>query len=178
MLLHNSIRKLLKVTHALFLLVFFAQVSLWCMILVGCNQTPAPTQPAEAEEEENSDMTAAFLLNQAGDSAVQSTDYDRALALYQQSMDSAAVDADSFNYYDSRLDMACVYDRLGELDKSIQIGIPVLEAFIRSGDSTRIGRTYSTLSAFYGRANMPDKAFEMAQKGFDILKYYGSDIER
>ncbi len=168
----------MKVTHARFLLVFFAQVSLWCMILVGCNQTPAPTQPAEAEEEENSDMTAAFLLNQAGDSAVQSTDYDRALALYQQSMDSAAVDADSFNYYDSRLDMACVYDRLGELDKSIQIGIPVLEAFIRSGDSTRIGRTYSTLSAFYGRANMPDKAFEMAQKGFDILKYYGSDIER
>lgn len=168
----------MKVTHARFLPLSFANTFvLWALVL-SCNQAPAPAQQTGTTGDDDPEMTASFLLNQAGDSAVQTSDYDRALALFQQSMDSAAVDADSFNYYDSRLDMACVYDRLGELDKSIQIGIPVLEAFIRSGDSTRIGRTYSTLSAFYGRANMPDKAFEMAKKGFDILKYYGSDMER
>lgn len=123
-------------------------------------------------------MTAADRLNQAGDSALQVGNYELALALFQHSIDSAAVHADSFDYYDSRLDMACVYDRLGELDKSIDIGLPVLEAFVRSGDSSRIGRAYSTLSAFYGRAEMPDKALEMAKKGFDIVKYYGSDMER
>ncbi|MBL7783763.1 MAG: tetratricopeptide repeat protein, partial [Saprospiraceae bacterium] len=164
--------------HARFLFFYFSAAFVMWMLVLSCKQAPAPTQQADAAEDAEPEMTASFLLNQAGDTAVQTSDYDRALALYQQSMDSAAVAADSFNYYDSRLDMACVYDRLGELDKSIQIGIPVLEAFIRSGDSSRIGRTYATLSAFYGRANMPDKAFEMAQKGFDIVKYYGSDIER
>lgn len=148
------------------------------MQISSCNRTPAPVQQADIEQEEQPEMTAAYRLNQAGDSALQVGDYDRALALFQHSMDSAAAYADSFKYYDSRLDMACVYDRLGELEKSINIGIPVLEAFVRSGDSSRIGRTYSTLSAFYGRAEMPDKALEMAKKGFDILKYYGSDIER
>lgn len=153
--------------------------ALFCWILfASCNRTPAPVPQADMAQDEQAEMTVAYRLNQAGDSALQVGDYDQALALFQHSMDSAAVYADSFNYYDSRLDMACVYDRLGELDKSIDIGIPVLEAFARSGDSSRIGRAYATLSAFYGRAEMPDEAMEMAQKGFDILKYYGSDIER
>lgn len=171
-------RKSLAGTRARFSLIACIGALLLWMLIFSCNRTPAPIQQTDIAQEEEHEMTAAYRLNQAGDSAVQVGDYDRALALFQHSMDSAAVNADSFDFYDSRLDMACVYDRLGELDKSIDIGLPVLEAFVRSGDSSRIGRAYSTLSAFYGRAEMPDKALEMAQKGFDILKYYGSDIER
>ena len=158
-------------------------VSGWCLLaccLFSCSDTPRPNQPEAAERsyEELSDSVASMRLNQLGDSATYAGDYQLAISCFQQSMDSAAVEADSFVYYDSKLDLACVYDRLGELPKAISIGEPVLEAFIRSGDSSRIGRTYATLAAFYGRAGMREKKTEATQKGFDILKNYGSDIER
>ena len=159
----------------------FFYVPVGVLLLLSCNETPKPA-PAVVEEvrsyETSADTIIALRLNEMGDSALYAGDYKGALQLFQASMDSAAVEGDSFAYYDSRLDMACVYDRLGELDKSIAIGIPVLEAFIRSGDSSRIGRTYATLSAFYARAEMPKEQLETARKGFDILKTYGSTIER
>ncbi|MBL7774548.1 MAG: tetratricopeptide repeat protein, partial [Saprospiraceae bacterium] len=44
--------------------------------------------------------------------------------------------------------------------------------------STRIGRCYSTLAAFYGRAGMEAENLDCTRKGFDILKNHGSLIER
>jgi tetratricopeptide (TPR) repeat protein len=124
------------------------------------------------------DSLRARRLNHLGDSSLSAGNYEAALTFFQQSMDVAAVAADSFAYYDSRLDMACVFERLGEFPKAIAMGTPILEAFIRSGDSSRIGRTYATLSAFYSRAKMPEKQMETARKGFDIVRQYGSTIER
>jgi tetratricopeptide (TPR) repeat protein len=147
-------------------------------LLCACGGATEPTNQAGNPPGQQVEVTASERLNRAGDSAVHVNNYDQAIALFQQAMDSAALHADSFDYYDSRLDLACVYDRLGELDKSIAIGTPVLEAYVRSGDSSRIGRAYSTMSAFYGRANKPDEAFDMARKGFDILRQQGSEIER
>ncbi|NUQ25910.1 MAG: tetratricopeptide repeat protein [Saprospiraceae bacterium] len=113
---------------------------------------------------------AAFRLNQQGDSAIAVGDYKKAVELFHQSIDAAAAEADSFAYYDSKLDLACVHDRLNELNTSIEIGENVLQAYLRSGDSSRVGRAYYTLSAFYSHAGNHAKGLETARKGFDITK--------
>lgn len=141
----------------------------------SCNTENPDNQAAAAYEK---GRKTAFLLNQQGDSATTMGDYPKAISLYQQSIDSAAVHADSFLYYDSRLDLANVYSFMGEQNKAISIAEPVLEAYHRSGDTSRIGRAYSTLAIFYGRAEMPGKTMEATQKGFALLRNHGSLIER
>lgn len=117
-------------------------------------------------------------LNEQGDSATAAGDYAAAITFFRQAMKLAAAEGDSFPYYDAQLDLACVHERLREFPKAIELGEDALAAFIRSGDSTRIGRAYATLSAFYGLAEIPDKQISTALKGFEILKNYGSLIER
>ncbi len=159
-------------------------LGLFCCFLLSCDVNTNKQAPAEGQEEpiptyaELVATNAAVRFNMLGDSFLYLCDYPAAIRYYQLSMDSAAVNADSFPYYDSKLDLACVHDRLGELNTAIQIAEPVIEAYIRSEDSARIGRGYSTLAAFYGRAKMPEKFFAAARKGFDILKNHGSAIER
>lgn len=128
--------------------------------------------------EEIAQTNAAARLNQQGDSVVDLSDYRTAMVYYQQSMDSAAAQADSFIYYDSKLDLANVHDRLGDTLRAIALTEPVVEAFIRSGDSARIGRAYAALAGYYGKAGMEEKCMAASQKGFAILKNYGSLIER
>ena len=143
------------------------------MAVAAC-QSEAPKPAIQGGETKS----LAQKLNSQGDSAIDLGNYPGAVALFQQSMDAALAGADSFAYYDSKLDLACVYDRLGELDKSISIGHDVLHAYIRSEDSSRVGRAYTTLSAFYGRAGKLPEQIETAQKGFDIVKKHGDDIHR
>ncbi len=147
--------------------------------LLCCDSpTSSPSKPTvEPSYAEVLETSAAARLNNLGDSSRSVGNYPAAISFYQQSMDSAAVYADSFPYYDSMLDLACVYDRLSELDKAIQIGEVVVAAYIRSQDSSRIGRGYSTLSAFYGRANRIDKQIITAKKGLEIIKQHGDLIE-
>jgi len=137
-----------------------------------------PSNRGHLSYEEVAQIYTAARLNLKGDSAFHSGDYPAALAFYQQSMDSAAVQADSFLYYDSKLDIACVYYRIGEPEKSIEIAEPIVGAFIRSGDSTRIGQAYSTLAGFYDKANLPEKGLAAALEGFHILKQQGSLLHR
>lgn len=158
---------------------------LTCQAFSACdNDNPNTEFPAADKEqteltpEELAKTNAAFRLNQQGDSALHSGDFQGAMILYQMSLDSAAADADSFAYYDTRLDLACLHDRLNELNTAIEIAEPVLAAYIRSEDSVRIGRAYSTLAAFYGRAKMTEKMLVAAQNGFQILRTRGSLIER
>lgn len=152
--------------------------------LLSCGQGAASdasgtvSNPTLTDAERELSTNPAYQLNQEGDSVRALGQYPEAIALYQRSMDSAAAQADSFLYYDSKLDLACVYDRLGELPKAIEIAEPVLYAYMRGGDTTRVGRAYSTLSALYGRANMPDKQLTTAQKGYELLRTRGSLIER
>lgn len=160
---------------------------LYCLAFCACNQdnsnntttgATADADQADLTYEELAASNAAFRLNQQGDSALHSGDFQGAMILYQMSLDSAAANADSFAYYDTRLDLACLHDRLNELGTAIGIAEPVLAAYIRSEDSVRIGRAYSTLSAFYGRAKMSGKMLVAAQNGFNILRNRGSLIER
>ena len=149
---------------------------------LSCNgAAPADEKNGSAHPDSTSTETEAkiaFQLNQQGDSVRSLSQYPAAIALYQRSMDSAAAHADSFLYYDSKLDLATVYDRLDELPKAIEIAEPVLYAYIRSGDTARIGRAYSTLSGFYGRAKQLDKQLATALKGYELLRTHGSLIER
>ncbi|MCC6461619.1 MAG: transcriptional regulator [Saprospiraceae bacterium] len=155
-----------------------------CFLLGACqlntpNQNTAPQEPEyRTYEELAAGGDAGAQLNLLGDSVFERGEYPAAIAFYQRSMDSAAVQADSFVYYDSKLDLASVHDRLGEPQQAIDLALPVVEAFIRSGDSSRIGRTYAALAGFYGKANMPDKSWEATQKGFAIVKQYGDSIHR
>lgn len=156
-----------------------------CVFLFSCQQptpqtgTPATPPSAGADSTLSDEMQdAAFRLNQQGDTATARGQYPEAIAFYQQSMDSAALQADSFRYYDAKLDLACVHERLSEFPRAIEIGKEVLEAFLRSGDSSRIGRTYATLASFYGSAHMEPEFLEAARKGFDLVKTHGSLIER
>ena len=159
---------------------------LCCLVLHACSDrngnknfpTQANNEQPPPTYEELAKTQPAIQLNQMGDSVFEIGEYDKAIAFYQQSMDSAAAQADSFPYYDSKLDLACVHDRLSEFQKAIEVAEPVVAAFIRSGDSTRIGRAYAALAGFYGKASMHEKSMDAAQKGFDILKQYGSLIER
>lgn len=157
-----------------------------CTILFSCNEsrTDGESQEisdlnrAEMEYEDLAKVNVAARLNQLGDSVFELAEYSAAMAFYQRSMDSAAVQADSFLYYDSRLDLACVYDRIGEQQKAVEIAEPIVDAFIRGGDSVRIGRVYTTLAGFYGKLNQQDKSLEASIKGFDILKQQSSPIHR
>ncbi|MBL7796212.1 MAG: tetratricopeptide repeat protein [Saprospiraceae bacterium] len=162
----------------LFLIVLW-----WLTFAFSCDNAPRPDSTSHAEPrtdtyEELAQINAAARLNQTGDSFFETGEYLQAMAAYRQSMDSAAVQADSFLFYDSKLDLACVHERLGEPTKAIEIAEPVVDAFTRGGDSTRIGRAYSTLSGFYSRAGMHEKGRAASQKGFDILKTQGSLIHR
>jgi tetratricopeptide (TPR) repeat protein/DNA-binding CsgD family transcriptional regulator len=150
------------------------------LVLFSCEYGSNRLLPDQRDPEyaHQAEDNAAFQLNQQGDSATMTGDYPKAIALYQQSIDSAAAQADSFPYFDSKLDLANVYSMMGEQTKAIAIAEPVLEAFIRSGDTSRIGRTYSTLNIYYGRAGMTGKALEAAQKGFQLLHSHGSLIEQ
>lgn len=153
-----------------------------CMGLFCCDnvgQTSAAlSESSSASALPVEEESVAFRLNQQGDSALETAQYQLAIALYQQSMDSAAAQADSFPYYDSKLDLAHVHDRLSEFSKAIEIAEPVVEAYIRSGDSTRIGRAYAALAGFYGKAGFTEKSLDASRKGFDILKQDTSLIHR
>ena len=156
-------------------------ILLICQALLSCNQRQTdnnPPQEAVPSQEELEETSAAVRLNALGDSVFSLGEYAAAITFYQQSMDSAAVEADSFPYYDAKLDIACVHDRLGELETAIKMALPVLEAFIRSGDSTRIGRTYTSLAGFYSKAGLPEKSMAATRKGFDILKLHGPPMHR
>lgn len=152
-----------------------------CQTLLYCDQPNSehnPPKEAMPSPEELEDTGAAVRLNELGDSVFSLGEYATAITFYQQSMDSAAVEADSFSYYDSKLDIACVHDRLGEIDKAIKMTLPILEAFIRSGDSTRIGHVYTSLAGFYSKANLPEKSLEATRNGFEILKQHGPPMHR
>ncbi|MFN0013951.1 MAG: tetratricopeptide repeat protein [Saprospiraceae bacterium] len=159
--------------------VFFAAL---CPAFFSCENTAPTTKQANRQDpptyEELAHPNAAAWLNQQGDSVVDLSDYRTAIIFYRQSMDSAAAQADSFLYYDSQLDLANVHDRLGDTLMAIGLTEPVVEAFVRSGDSSRIGRAYAALAGYYGKAGMTKKSMEASQKGFVILKNYGSLIER
>ncbi|MBK6929516.1 MAG: tetratricopeptide repeat protein [Saprospirales bacterium] len=157
-------------------------LSIFSSLLLFCENDPGQ-HPSAPEGPDSIDSVAtagspAFQLNQLGDAATQRGDYAAAIQYFQQSMDSAAIAADSFFYNRRYFDLACIYDRLSELPKAIDIAKPVLAAFIRSGDSARIGRAYSTLAAFYCRADLDAEGLDAARKGFDILKIHGALIER
>lgn len=150
----------------------------FAVLCLACCEDPSPSGPTEAQRNsDEDDPRIAAYLNHLGDSARDLSDYPLAISYYQRSMDSAAAKVDSFPYYDSMLDIACVYDRLSELDKAIQLGETVVQAYIRSEDSSRIGRGYTTLSAFYGRADQIEKQIITAKKGLEIIKKHGSLIE-
>lgn len=155
-----------------------------CLTLAFSCEYPSQSQTSDDTEsqadtyEELAQINAAARLNQTGDSFFETGEYLQAMAAYRQSMDSAAVQADSFLFYDSKLDLASVHDRLGEPTKAIEIAEPVVEAFIRGEDSLRIGRAYSALAGFYGKAGMAEKSIATGQKGFDILKTQGSLIHQ
>lgn len=162
---------------------FMALFSCLSLALFSCkegsrNQKSAAKDQALVEYEELARTNASASLNQQGDSVFQIGEYYTALAFYQHAMDSAAVRADSFLYYDSKLDIASVYDRIGEPKKAVEIGEQVTQAFIRSGDSSRTGRAYTALAGFYGKANMPEQSMEATRKGFAILKQQGPLIHR
>lgn len=150
---------------------------LGCLVALffSCNPEYQDDQTETAFE---AGRQTAFLLNQQGDSATIMGDYPKAISLYQQSIDTAAAHADSFLFYDSRLDLANVYSFMGEQSKAIGIAEPALEAYSRSGDTSRIGRAYSTLAIFYGRAGLSEKTMEATRKGFELVRTHGSLIER
>jgi len=129
------------------------------------SETPAPT-------------LSAAQLNAEGDSLTFVGDYENAMLRFQQSMDLARAAADSFQYYDSKLDFACVHERIKEPEKAIAYGEEVLQAYMRSGDTTRIGRAYATIASFYSFSGNQEKFIETAKKGFNLLKTHGSEIER
>ncbi|MEQ1745613.1 MAG: tetratricopeptide repeat protein [Saprospiraceae bacterium] len=168
------------------ILARFAALSLFlvalCPAFFSCeNNAPSAEQTDDQDHRTYEELVltnAAARLNQQGDSLVDLSDYRSAMVFYRQSMDSAAVEADSFIYYDSKLDLANVHDRLGDTFVAIELTELVAEAFVRSGDSSRIGRVYAALAGYYGKAGMTEKCMEASQKGFAILKNYGSLIER
>ncbi|MBL7803030.1 MAG: tetratricopeptide repeat protein [Saprospiraceae bacterium] len=162
---------------SIFLLIVLTLVMLPACQSSVTKNTPTDQDLADSIAFENY-RAMAKRFNQEGDSLRASGDYPAAMARYQMSMDSAAFVGDSFAYYDSRLDLALVYERLRNPARAIELAEPTIEAYIRSGDSVRIGRGYSTLAGFYGQAGLQEKSLEAARKGFEILRSQGDLIHR
>jgi len=156
----------------------FSLVGIACLFFLFSCDPAAERLSGEANDATEGSRNYLGSLNDQGDSATAAGDYAAAISFYRQIMELAATEGDSFPYYDAQLDLACVHERLREFPRAIELGEDALAAFIRSGDSTRIGRAYATLSAFYGFAEMPEQSFAAARNGFEILKNYGSLIER
>lgn len=149
------------------------------LVFMSCGNADRQTEEDAAQTyEELVQSNIAARFNQQGDSVFERGEYHAAMGFYRQSMDSAAVQADSFLYYDSQLDLASVYDRFGEPTQAIATARPVVEAFVRSGDTLRIGRAYTALAGFYGKAGMAAESLNAAQTGFDFLKEQESLIHR
>lgn len=141
------------------------------------HEQKAPPQALESYEEAAED-NAAVRLNLQGDSALEVGNYLEAMTLYLQSLDSAALEGDSTVYYDSKLDIACVHFRNGDLGKAVEVAEIATEAFFRSGDSTRMGRALDALAGYYSKNNQPEKAKATAAKGFEITSRHGDLIHR
>jgi tetratricopeptide (TPR) repeat protein/DNA-binding CsgD family transcriptional regulator len=144
-----------------------------CILLAYLSCTPAtvPDHPESAEQ-------TMDALNDRGDSLRSAANYPEAMRTYMQLMDSALLHADSFAYYDARLDLAATHERTGEFDKAIVLAEEVVAAYHRSGDTLRVGRGYNTLGGFYMRAKRPDEALSTLKKGFEILRNHPSPPHR
>lgn len=91
-------------------------------------------------------------------------------------MDWSAKHADSLEYYNLMLDVACVNGRLGYLDKAIEMGNSVVDAHLRRKDTLSAAQGYVSLAAFYGEAGMPEESKNAMQRGFDIQKVQSDPI--
>lgn len=136
------------------------------LLINACTSSPLP-------HSETAEQTMD-ALNDRGDSLRSAANYVEAMQTYLQLMDSALVHADSFAYYDAKLDIATVHDRTNELDKAIELSKDVVAAYLRSGDTLRIGRGYNTLGGFYTRAKRPEEGMATLQLGFEILRQHPS----
>lgn len=149
-----------------------------CGVPSSRSDSAAPSPTDSSAEQVFEETRVAFRLNQMGDSVRNLDDYAGAIHFYQLAMDSALINEDSFGYYDAKLDLACVYDRMGHQEKSVEMAEDIIKAYVRSGDSSRLGRAYSTMASFFKGPKMPPKNMEAAQRGFDILKLQGDAIHR
>lgn len=142
---------------------------------MGCNEAPRVSSPPSDTPVAD---TLAEFLNQRGDEALFHSDYQQALTLYEQSIQAAWASGDSAQAYVSKLDLAGVYERMSQPQKSVALGEEVLAACIAHRDTPQIGRTYSTLAAFYLAAGQTEQGIAAIQKALPLLETHGSLIER
>ncbi len=151
--------------------------SFFCTYLFNCTSADreAP-QTAFAAGGLGSYHFTLSLLSEQGNSAFQSGDYLNALEFFRNAMDWSAKHADSLEYYNLMLDVACVNGRLGYLDKAIEMGNSVVDAHLRRKDTLSAAQGYVSLAAFYGEAGMPEESKNAMQRGFDIQKVQSDPI--
>ncbi len=150
----------------------FIGVLLWA----GCTQVPSPEKMPVTEAAPND--TLATYYNALGDEQTHKGNYAAALEHYQKSMDVARSNGDSAKYYGTQLDVAAVYEKMGEHEQAIQTAKPVLAAYIRHRDSAALGRGYATIAIFYGSAHQPQAAETALARAIPLLESHGSLIEQ
>jgi tetratricopeptide (TPR) repeat protein len=159
--------------------LFFLSMIFWACKELPNNDKGNPLESTGADATQQLTVdTLGRHLNSLGDAAIWKGDYESALRYYEQSIEASISQGDSTQICDSRMDLAGVYERMGEPLKSIDLTKEVLQIYIQHNDSARIGRAYSTLAAFYGAAGMIKESRETIRKALPILEKHGSTIER
>lgn len=71
--------------------------------------------------------------------------------------------------FESKLDLACIYDRIADSKKAIILGNEALEYFKKTKDTFAIGYIYNLLSAFYGQDGQVALSKSYAQSAIQNL---------
>ncbi len=152
--------------------ILFTGVLLW----VGCTSAPSPKEVPVPEVTQGDTLTTYY--NELGDEQTHKGNYAAALEHYQKSLELARSNGDSTQYYSTQLDVAAVYEKMGEHKQAIQTAEPVLAAYARLQDSARLGRGYATIAIFYGSAGQPQAAEMALARALPLLETHGSIIEQ
>jgi tetratricopeptide (TPR) repeat protein len=105
-----------------------------------------------------------------GNIAFNSGDFTKAIDLFTKTLTLGEWKKDSSLFYETKLNLACAYNRFQSNNIALKIAQEALEGFKRNRDTRHIGTTYSTLSAFYGELFEFEKAKLMALEGMKYLK--------
>lgn len=96
--------------------------------------------------------------------------YTAALAFGYKELSLCQDEKDKGDFYNCKLNLACVYDRIADSKKAIQLGEEALNYFSKTTDSNSYGNALSLVSAFHGQAGNILLSRKYAKEAILILK--------
>lgn len=135
------------------------------LLLISCNNksTQKEKQEARLSIEEVKEISAK------GNEAFNCGEFQVAIEHLSKVLQNGTWEKDSTLYFETKLDLACSYNRFQNSDKAFSYAYEALEGFKRHNDTLEIGTTLTTISAFYGEKLDFEKAKSLALEGMKYI---------